>query len=128
MRDFRIIRCGQLHSRPAGCFAMMSRRKFTRLALGAGTAAPFGFARRASAAPAAGDELVVGIWGGVQERIVRQYCAKPLIEKFGCKVSFVLGGTPERRARAYVERGRPSFDVIYLNVFESRQAVKDGVT
>ena len=34
----------------------------------------------------------------------------------------------ERRARAYAERGRPSFDVLYLNIFESRQAVKDGVT
>ena len=48
--------------------------------------------------------------------------------KYGCKVAYVLGGTPERRARAYAERGRPSFDVIYLNIFESRQAVKDGVT
>lgn len=107
---------------------MISRRTFGKLVLGTGAAAPFWFSRRLIAAPKPGDELVVGIWGGVQERIVREYCEKPLVEKFGCKVNFVLGGTPERRARAYAERGRPSFDVIYLNVFESRQAVKDGVT
>jgi putative spermidine/putrescine transport system substrate-binding protein len=107
----------------------VSRRAFGRLILGAGATAPYGFARAAPPrAPKPGDELVVGIWGGVQERIVREYCVKPLQAKYGCKVNLVLGGTPERRARSYAERGRPSFDVIYLNIFESRQAMKDGVT
>lgn len=106
----------------------LSRRSFGRLVLGAGAAAPFCFARSARSAPKPGDELIVGIWGGVQERLVREYCEKPLVRKFGCKVRLVLGGTPERRARAYAERGRPSFDIIYLNIAESRQAVKDGVT
>lgn len=106
----------------------VSRRTFGKLALGAGAVAPYHFVASAVAQPKPGDELVVGVWGGAQERIVKQYCEKPLVEKFGCKVSYVLGGTPERRARAYAERGRPSFDVLYLNIFESRQAVKDGVT
>ena len=75
-----------------------------------------------------GDTLTVGIWGGAQERITREHCARPLEEKYGVKINFVLGGTPDRRARAYAERGRPSFDIVYLNIFESRQAVKDGVT
>lgn len=109
--------------------AGISRRKFSSFAAaGASLAAPFVFMRESVAQPKAGDELVVGIWGGAQERIVRQYVEKPLVEKYGCKVSYVLGGTPERRARAYAERGRPSFDVVYLNIFESRQAVRDGVT
>ena len=107
---------------------MITRRRFGHLALGASVTAPLWFTRHARADPKRGDELVIGIWGGIQERIVRQYCEKPLVNRFGCKVNFVLGGTPERRARAYAERGRPSFDIIYLNVFESRQAVKDGVT
>jgi len=107
----------------------LDRRTFGKLVLGAGALAPLHFVRSAQAqAPKPGDELVVGIWGGAQERIVKEHVEKPLVEKFGCKVSYVLGGTPERRARAYAERGRPSFDVIYLNIFESRQAVKDGVT
>ena len=106
----------------------LSRRKFGKLALGAGAVAPFSFIRSASADPKPGDELVVGVWGGVQERLVKQYCEAPLVKKYGCKVNLVLGGTPERRARAYAERGRPSFDVLYLNMFESQQAVKDGVT
>jgi putative spermidine/putrescine transport system substrate-binding protein len=105
----------------------MDRRTFGKLVLGAGVLAPYGFSRTAIAQPKPGDELVIGVWGGAQERIVKEFVEKPLVEKFGCKVSYVLGGTPERRARAYAERGRPSFDVIYLNIFESRQAVKDGV-
>ncbi|PKA40027.1 extracellular solute-binding protein (plasmid) [Rhizobium sullae] len=107
----------------------ISRRKFNKLIVGAGLAAPFHIMRPAAAQePKKGDELVVGIWGGAQERIVKEYVEKPLVEKYGCKISYVLGGTGDRRARAYAERGRPSFDVLYLNIFESRQAVKDGVT
>ena len=106
----------------------LSRRNFSKLILAAGATAPFSFIRNAAADPKPGDELVVGIWGGVQEKLVREYCEKPLVKKFGCKVNLVLGGTPERRARAYAERGRPSFDIVYLNIFESRQAVKDRVT
>lgn len=106
----------------------VNRRGFGKLLLGAGLSAPTFFTRTAVAAPKPGDELIVGIWGGVQERLVREYCEKPLVKKYGCKVRLVLGGTPERRARAYAERGRPSFDVLYLNIAESRQAVKDGVT
>jgi putative spermidine/putrescine transport system substrate-binding protein len=106
----------------------VTRRTFGKLVLAAGALAPYGFARTALAQPKPGDELVVGVWGGAQERLVKEFCEKPLVEKYGCKVSYVLGGTVERRARAYAERGRPSFDIVYLNIFESRQAVKDGVT
>jgi putative spermidine/putrescine transport system substrate-binding protein len=107
----------------------LSRRSFNRLVLGAGAIAPMHFTRTAVAQPKPGDELVVGIWGGAQERIVREHVEKALLAKHpGVKISYVVGGTPERRARAYAERGRPSFDVLYLNIFESRQAVKDGVT
>lgn len=100
-----------------------------RLLLAAGLAAPFiRPARAQDAGINRGDELTVGVWGGEQERILRRFCVEPLEERFGVKVNLVLGGTVERRARAYSERGRPSFDVLYLNIFESRQAVKDGVT
>ncbi len=108
----------------------ISRRRFGGLALagGAALAAPTIITRSAVAQIKRGDELTVGIWGGAQERITREHCAKPLEDKYGVKINFVLGGTPDRRARAYAERGRPSFDIVYLNIFESRQAVKDGVT
>ena len=112
--------------RPRG----LTRRHFTAGALaGAGIlAAPYHFVRPARADIKKGDTLVVGIWGGAQERITREFIATPLEEKYGVKIDYVLGGTVERRARAYAERGRPSFDLLYLNIFESRQAVKDGVT
>lgn len=103
-------------------------RTTRRLLLGAGAAAPFAFVRSPVAQIRRGDELTVGVWGGMQERILREFVATPLEQQHGVKINFVLGGTPERRARAYAERGRPSFDIVYLNIFESRQAVRDGVT
>jgi len=99
-----------------------------RSVLAASLAAPALWGRDAVAQIRRGDELTVGVWGGAQERLVREFCAIPLEREHGVKINFVLGGTPERRARAYAERGRPSFDLIYLNIFESRQAVRDGVT
>lgn len=98
------------------------------LMAGAALAAPAIWGTSAVAQIRRGDELTVGVWGGVQERIVREFCAAPLERQHGVRINFVLGGTPERRARAYAERGRPSFDVIYLNISESRRAVRDGVT
>jgi putative spermidine/putrescine transport system substrate-binding protein len=106
----------------------LKRRTFGKLVLGAGLVAPYGFSRTARATPQAGDELVVGIWGGAQERLVKTHIEPVLVDKYGVTISYVLGGTTDRRARAYAERGRPSFDIIYLNIFESRQAVRDGVT
>jgi putative spermidine/putrescine transport system substrate-binding protein len=106
----------------------IDRRTLNKLILGAGLTAPFHFVRSAVAQPKPGDELVVGIWGGAQEKIVKQFIEPALVSKYGCKISYVLGGTGDRRARAYAERGRPSFDVLYLNIFESRKAVADGVT
>ncbi|MGG5821096.1 extracellular solute-binding protein [Falsiroseomonas sp. HW251] len=99
-----------------------------RTLLGAALAAPAIWGKDAVAQIRRGDELTVGVWGGAQERIVREFCGDPLERQHGVKVNYVLGGTPERRARAYAERGRPSFDVLYLNISESRQAVRDGVT
>ncbi|WP_439548249.1 extracellular solute-binding protein [Falsiroseomonas sp.] len=109
----------------------MNRRTVIGASIAAGAAAVGGayfFFRTPAPIIRRGDELTVGIWGGAQERITRQFCARPLEQRYGVKINYVLGGTPERRARAYAERGRPSFDLLYLNIFESRQAVKDGVT
>jgi putative spermidine/putrescine transport system substrate-binding protein len=99
-----------------------------RTVLGAALAAPAIWGKDAVAQIRRGDELTVGVWGGAQERIVREFCGAPLERQHGVKINYVLGGTTERRARAYAERGRPSFDVLYLNISESRQAVRDGVT
>lgn len=107
---------------------MISRRRLLAATAGASLASPALFGLDAVAQIRRGDELVVGIWGGAQERITRQHIVRPLEERYGVKINYVLGGTPERRARAYQERGRPSFDLVYLNIFESRQAVRDGVT
>lgn len=105
----------------------LDRRTLGRASLGL-LAAPAFAPGLARAQIKRGDTLTVGVWGGAQERIVRKFCGAPLEEKFGVKINYVLGGTPDRRARAYAERGRPSFDVLYLNISESRRAVKDGVT
>jgi putative spermidine/putrescine transport system substrate-binding protein len=107
----------------------MTQVRFTRRAmLGAALATPAIWGTNAVAQIRRGDELTVGVWGGAQERILREFVSGPMESQYGVRINYVLGGTVERRARAYAERGRPSFDVIYLNIFESRQAVRDGVT
>lgn len=109
----------------------LTRRLFARTALGAAAlplAAPAVFGQAAPSQIRRGDELVVGIWGGIQETITREMIARPMEEQYGIRINYVLGGTPERRARAIAERGRPSFDVIYQNIFESRELMDAGVT
>jgi putative spermidine/putrescine transport system substrate-binding protein len=107
----------------------MSTTRFPRRTLlGAALATPAIWGTGAVAQIRRGDELTVGVWGGAQERILREFVSGPMEAQYGVRINYVLGGTVERRARAYAERGRPSFDVIYLNIFESRQAVRDGVT
>jgi putative spermidine/putrescine transport system substrate-binding protein len=109
----------------------ITRRGLGRLALGAGAvplAAPAVFGQNAPSQIRRGDELVVGIWGGIQETITREMIARPMEEQYGIRINYVLGGTPDRRARAIAERGRPSFDVIYQNIFESRELMDAGVT
>jgi putative spermidine/putrescine transport system substrate-binding protein len=83
----------------------MTIRLTRRAALGTALAAPAIWGRDAVAQIRRGDELTVGVWGGAQERIVREFCATPLERQHGVRINFVLGGTPERRARAYAERG-----------------------
>ncbi len=107
----------------------LSRRSFNRLVLGAGAVAPLAFTRTVVAQPKPGDELVVGIWGGAQERIVKEHVEKALLAKYpGVKVSYVLGGTPERRARAYAERGPPELRRALSQHLREPAGGKDGVT
>ena len=84
----------------------VNRRHFTA-AVAAGLAAPALIRRTAHAQPKPGDELVVGIWGGAQEKIVKAHIEPKLVDKYGCTVSYVLGGTGDRRARAHDPGGGP---------------------
>jgi putative spermidine/putrescine transport system substrate-binding protein len=109
----------------------LTRRALARLGLGAAAAplaTPAVFGQTAPSQIRRGDELVVGIWGGIQETITREMIAKPMEDQYGIRVNYVLGGTPERRARAIAERGRPSFDIVYQNIFEARELMDAGVT
>lgn len=40
-----------------------------------------------------GDELTVGVWGGMQERILREFVVEPMEREFGVRINLVLGGT-----------------------------------
>jgi putative spermidine/putrescine transport system substrate-binding protein len=74
-----------------------------------------------------GQTLVVGVWGGVIEEILREIVIPPL-EARGATVELLLGGTGDRLAKIYAERGNPTMDVAYLNIYEAPQAMADGVT
>jgi putative spermidine/putrescine transport system substrate-binding protein len=73
-----------------------------------------------------GQTLVVGVWGGVIEEILRDVVIPPL-EARGAKVELLLGGTGDRMAKIYAEKGNPTMDIAYLNIYEAPQAVRDGV-
>lgn len=73
-----------------------------------------------------GRTLVVGVWGGVIEDIYREFVI-PEIEKRNGKVELLLGGTGDRTAKIYAEKGNPTMDVAYLNMYEAAKGVADGV-
>lgn len=73
-----------------------------------------------------GRTLVVGVWGGVIEEIYRDLVI-PEIEKRNGKVELLLGGTGDRTAKIYAEKGNPTMDVAYLNMYEAAKGVADGV-
>jgi putative spermidine/putrescine transport system substrate-binding protein len=74
-----------------------------------------------------GKTLVVGVWGGDIERLIRQFAVDPLEKETGAKVELLLGGTGDRVAKIYAERNNPTMDVAFLNIYEAPQALKDGV-
>jgi len=81
----------------------------------------------ASAQDFTGKTLVVGTWGGDIERLLREHAAKPLEEKTGAKVEFLLGGSGDRMSKMYAERENPTMDVTFQNIYEAPQALKDGI-
>lgn len=85
------------------------------------------FALAAQAQDFAGKTLVVGVWGGDIERLLRENAAGPLEKETGAKVEFVLGGSGDRMARIYAEKSNPTMDVAFLNIYEAPQALADGI-
>ena len=73
------------------------------------------------------ETLVVGVWGGTIEEVLRESVVDPMEEEYGCNIELVLGGTSERKAKMYAEVDNPSMDVLFLNIYESKQAIDDGV-
>lgn len=71
--------------------------------------------------------LVVGVWGGNVERVLRETVAAPLEKEAGVPVALALGGTRDRVAKLYAERAYPTMDVAFLSMFEAVQAQHDGI-
>jgi putative spermidine/putrescine transport system substrate-binding protein len=74
-----------------------------------------------------GQTLVVGVWGGTIEEILREIVIPPL-EARGARVELLLGGAGDRLAKIYAEQDNPTMDIAYLNIHTGPQATKDGVT
>jgi putative spermidine/putrescine transport system substrate-binding protein len=81
----------------------------------------------ATAADESGKTLVVGVWGGDIERLIREHVVAKLEQQTGAKVELLLGGTGDRLAKLYAERNHPTMDVAFLNIYEAPQAQKDGI-
>ena len=65
------------------------------------------------------ENLVVGVWGGTIEEVLRKNVVDPMEEEYGCNIDLVLGGTSERKAKMYAEVDNPSMDVLFLNIYET---------
>ncbi|MCY1152819.1 MAG: extracellular solute-binding protein [Sphaerochaetaceae bacterium] len=74
-----------------------------------------------------GQTLVVGVWGGVIEDIIRENIIPPL-EARGANIELLLGGTADRLSKIYMEKDNPTMDICYLNLYECQQAMADGIT
>ncbi len=74
-----------------------------------------------------GQTLVVGVWGGVIEDIIRENIVPPL-EARGAHIELLLGGTGDRMAKIYMEKDNPTMDICYLNLYECQQSMSDGIT
>jgi putative spermidine/putrescine transport system substrate-binding protein len=74
-----------------------------------------------------GRTLVVGIWGGPQEELVREHVISRFEAETGATVELILGGSSDRYARIYAEAGSPTMDVVYLSIAQIQQATKDGI-
>lgn len=74
-----------------------------------------------------GRTLVVGIWGGPQEDLIREYVIKPFEAETGATVELILGGSSDRFARLYAEKDNPTMDIIYLGLGQTLQASRDGM-
>ncbi len=83
-----------------------------------------------AAAPAKigeGRTLVVGIWGGPQEELVREYVVKPFEAETGAVVELILGGSSDRFARLTAEKNNPTMDVVYISLPQTITASRDGL-
>lgn len=74
-----------------------------------------------------GETLVVGVWGGTIEKVLRESVVQPMEEELGCSIELVLGGSSDRVAKLYTEKDNPSMDVLGVNIREGAQAIEDGV-
>ncbi|MEM8550780.1 MAG: extracellular solute-binding protein [Pseudomonadota bacterium] len=108
---------------------MRTPLKFPMYAAIAGAAALAGLTSSSIAQdkPFEGQTLVVGVWGGDIERLLRENVVGPLEEETGANVELLLGGTGDRVAKIYAERNNPTMDVAFLNIYEAPQALRDGV-
>ncbi len=74
-----------------------------------------------------GRTLVVGVWGDIQEELVREFVVAPFEEETGATVELILGGSGDRFSKLYAEAENPSMDVMYLSVAQTEQATRDGM-
>ena len=74
-----------------------------------------------------GRTLVVGIWGGPQETLVREHVVKQFEAETGATVELVLGGSSDRFARLIAEKDNPTMDVFYLSLPQVIVAKRDGL-
>lgn len=80
-----------------------------------------------STAPSSAADLVVGAFGGVWEKSLRECVIAPFEKKTGKSVSVVLGQPVQWMNQISANPSKPPFDVIYLASDHAFDAIKRGI-
>jgi spermidine/putrescine-binding protein len=80
-----------------------------------------------AAETASAQDVVIAIFGGTFADNTKICAVEPFEKATGAKVTFVLGSSVQNVAKLRATRGRPDFDVTYMDVQIARQAKNEGL-
>ena len=90
----------------------LTRRKFGKLALGAGVVAPLVYTRRAWAQ---GKTIEIGIWGGSQGEFIKREVIPTFEADYGCTVLAEEGATLTNVGKLRATASNPKYSVMFVD-------------
>ncbi len=104
----------------------LSRRQFTKLALG-GSAAAFAVGGRATTSGAAAGELTIVGWGGAHEDSLKKAVYEPFTAATGIRIKSVSATNQLAGLKAQVQANNPEWDIIQPASLWVARGAKEGL-